>query len=529
MSSQGTHRGVLRAFAGRRALRRTAIVAVLTSVASGGLFAAGLTGADAFEVNTTTAPTGAANGATTSLTTPSGLTTTVTSTGNTVVNDVGSSIGATSGSSSGLFTPQLPSGTATMRMNVGGQVGAVVACAVGATCAEGTMTVTFSQPVTNPVLHIYGLGGVRINGAQATRSTAILTLASSSPTGASLGGPNAAATNLTSTGGTAGVIRATNANASTACNTLADATPNAAALAGCGSIQVTSTVTSLTFNASLTSVAVNGSTLNPATDAFGLDFTFGQDYGDAPASYDVGNAAYNDVGDLHLGAAEDAENATVANSTTDPNAVAAGANANGTNGDGTDEDAFTTLPDPVGGSTYTRTVPISGASKAGIVCGWIDFDRGGTFNTTTEQACGSFAAGATSVALTWTVPATASAGLSYARFRDEYGATTPTPTGGESSGEVEDYSLTIDGAPLSCSAIYGSYSAGTINAINPTTGAGVAAATIPGGSLNGIGITVGGTNIYGVTGGASTAGTWSRSRATTPLPRPSRPIPVRRS
>ena len=77
----------------------------------------------------------------------------------------------------------------------------------------------------------------------------------------------------------------------------------------------------------------------------------------------------------------------------------------------------------------------------------------------------------------------------------------------ESSGEVEDYSLTIDGAPLSCSAIYGSYSAGTINAINTTTGAGVAAATIPGGSLNGIGITVGGTNIYGVTGGASTAGT----------------------
>ena len=94
------------------------------------------------------------------------------------------------------------------------------------------------------------------------------------------------------------------------------------------------------------------------------------------------------------------------------------------------------------GSAYDLTVPISGATKAGQVCGWIDFDKSGTFAEPVEQACASFAAGAPSATLSWTVPTQTAAGLTHARLRAAY-RTVTGPTGPEDSGEVEDHALTI--------------------------------------------------------------------------------------
>ena len=82
-----------------------------------------------------------------------------------------------------------------------------------------TMTDTFSQPVTNPVLQIDGLGGATTGAQDAEardpgRGRTQLTRAG----GTSLGGPNAA--QPTDEHGWHCGTAATNANASTACNTL---------------------------------------------------------------------------------------------------------------------------------------------------------------------------------------------------------------------------------------------------------------------------------------------------------------------
>ena len=406
--------------------------------------------ASAFESNSTTAaPTGVAGGQSTALTGPSGLTTTVTMTGNTFINDSTSSIGTT-GSSPSLFSPQIPTGTATFHLVTGGTAGTLLAgCAAGATCPEGTATVTFSEPVTNPVLDLYGLGAENGTSTSDTRGHAIVSLASSSPAGATFGAINAEATNLKLTGSSVDLI---NYQADTACNSTTSTTDAGdSAFAGCGSIPIIGTVTSVTFNLSYGSVAVGGSSNLPAADAFGLDFTFDQDFSDAPASYNATQAPAHDVGDLKLGASIDADNTMVANSTTSPfPQTGTSVNTGGDNMSGADEDAIGTpwpaLTTAMIGSTYTVTVPMTGASRAGEVCGYLDFNGVGTFAAAADRACTTFASGATEVVLNWTVPATTTAGLTFARLRAAYG-TAPTqaatPTGLASSGEVEDYALTI--------------------------------------------------------------------------------------
>ena len=90
-------------------------------------------------------------------------------------------------------------------------------------------------------------------------------------------------------------------------------------------------------------------------------------------------------------------------------------------------------------------MPISGASAAGQVCGWVDFDRSNVFgNVASERACTAFASGATSVVLNWTGLTGLTTGTNYVRLRASYDTTgVQSPTGRLNSGEVEDYRLTI--------------------------------------------------------------------------------------
>lgn len=241
-------------------------------------------------------------------------------------------------------------------------------------------------------------------------------------------------------------ITATNDSASGNCTTNVNTAPtaNAAGSAACGSIQVNGTVTTVAFNVS--AVFTQNNVVRPGSNGAGtgdgvaLVVTLPEDFSDAPVTYNPTQAPSHVISDLELGAMVDQDNVNTRNATASPYADAAAS------GDGADEDAFATLPDVTGlaGNTYSVNVPLSGVSKTARVCGYIDFDKGGTFDVAAERACVSVAAGATTAVLTWTVPATVVLGSSYARFRIGYtAAQVQAPTGRADSGEVEDYPIVI--------------------------------------------------------------------------------------
>lgn len=347
-----------------------------------------------------------------------------------------STIGARGGTST-MFRPNLATNTSAIAISAD-----KINCTRGngILCQRGTMTITLSQPVTNPVIHLTGLGA---NASSGVDFSPRLSLTGSSPAGASLGGVRPGAGNLQITGGnTIGVI---NNNGQTSCATSGN---NGA---GCGSVQITGTVTSLTFSVALLLNGGSG-TAGSTRETFDLTVTVDEDFSDAPVvNFNNATAPSHVIGDLRLGSLIDADNATVANATVSPFPVTAGADNNGGNGDGLDEDAITAFPQLNTGSTsYSLTVPISGASKSGMVCGWIDFNRNNAF-VAGERACAGFSAGATSVVLNWNAangnaPTGLTPGDNYVRLRAGYTTAqiqTADGKGRADSGEVEDYRITV--------------------------------------------------------------------------------------
>ncbi|MGL5864397.1 MAG: GEVED domain-containing protein, partial [Dermatophilaceae bacterium] len=380
--------------------------------------------------------------------TPSGLTMTATTSGSTTVNNRNFIPGTSYGATAAMFAPGVNPANATTQLlvNAGG-------CAVAGLCpGRGTVTLTFSRPVRNPVLHLAGLGGANSasTGGVVTAASSIhtrATLTGSNPAGATFGSVSGGSTNLTVTPTT---FRTTNSSNSPLCAATSAGGLNYAATAGCGSIPVVGTVTELTLSLDIFAQILVGPGepgAPTAGDGWSLTFTADEDYGDAPTGYEAGAPASHIIGDLRLGSTIDRENSTAANSGAahGGQSVAAGANANAPAGDGTDDDGVTAFPnlttDQIG-STYSVPVALSGASQPGTVCGYLDLDRNGTWSTA-ERACATFAAGATSANLSWTI-ANATAGRTYARVRVSYNATqAQSPTGLADSGEVEDYTFEI--------------------------------------------------------------------------------------
>lgn len=310
---------------------------------------------------------------------------------------------------------------------------------------RGNITITFSQPVKNPRLHISGVGGRFSQGSVTIGYNAITTLTAAQNGSTPVTPAWSLIQSNSNFSATGTAVSTSTLTANTACNV----TPNPA---GCGTLAITGTVTQITLQIDLKYRITAGSgTLAVSTiniDTVSMTLSADEEFGDAPASFDPTQAAAHILGDLTLGSSVDGDNTTVANSTTSPNAVAAGANNNGTNGDGADEDAISSFPALAASNTsYALTVPISGASKAGQVCGWIDFNRNNSFDTT-ERACSGFASSATSVALNWTGLSGLTVGNSYVRLRASYDTSgVQSPTGRLNSGEVEDYQLQITGLP----------------------------------------------------------------------------------
>ncbi|MFK0040319.1 GEVED domain-containing protein [Paenarthrobacter sp. NPDC090517] len=430
--------------------RATAIFAALMVVLGGLSLGAP---AQAYEV--ATAPANVTGGAAVLTMPGSGLTTTYDQSGLTYL------AGRTTLDSRGYIASDYSQGVAAASPAVEFWTDATNNCPASGSCSGlGTVTVAFSQPVRNPVLNLAGMGGyVSLdlgndgNVDQQSQYHVVLNLATAGLTMSKLSGSNLAVSGNS--------ITAVNHNTGPSCSTTAQtgnpAPLSAQATAACGSVRVNGVVTTLTFDVSSvhvpTSNSLPGYTDNVVTNAnehnqdnFLMAVTVPQDFGDAPASYDQGSAARAVTSDVTLGANITEDNANVANGTASPNAGVTAALDQM-------DDGVVMAPMTAGQTSYSRTVAISGASKAGMTCGWIDVNKDGLFNNTAERACANFAAGATSATLTWSaVPAGMTAGTTYARFRISYNITqVQLPIGPSNSGEVEDYIVTI--APAAAPAI----------------------------------------------------------------------------
>ncbi|GAA1587304.1 hypothetical protein GCM10009804_49250 [Kribbella hippodromi] len=307
-------------------------------------------------------------------------------------------------------------------------------CASTGGCGDrGTITIAFSQPVRNPVLHLGGLGG-SVTRTMSNRTTAqselhaILKLGTAGLSLTKLGQGN----NLAVTSDT---ITAANDDSGPNCvNTKSPSGLDTTATAACGSVRVNGVVTKVTFG--VTALFTKHPKL-PATnngssgDAFSIVATAPEDFGDAPASY---GAAWSVISDVHLGKDVTEDNAAVANGTTGPVTPDQG------------DDGVVFKPLRTNQTTYAADLQLTGASKAGRACGWIDFNLNGSFDPG-ERACAPFSAKQSTVTLRWTELAP-KAGAAYARVRVGYNdAQVEKPTGAADAGEVEDYPLPITPPP----------------------------------------------------------------------------------
>ena len=171
-----------------------------------------------------------------------------------------------------------------------------------------------------------------------------------------------------------------------------------------------------------------------------------QDFGDAPASY--GNPRHDILAGFRLGATVTAETGPYNNATATADA----------GDDGVTIGVLRTT------TIATATIAVTGA--AGRLQAWFDWNRDGDFLDAGEQVAtnvgdnltGDTNAAAGTIGLSFTVPAGAVLGQTFARFRwsTQTGLDPTTIVGHD--GEVEDYAVTLLGIPIvsvtKTSAIY---------------------------------------------------------------------------
>ncbi|MEU4549677.1 GEVED domain-containing protein [Nonomuraea dietziae] len=280
------------------------------------------------------------------------------------------------------------------------------------------LTFTFSRPVRDPRLHVYGTGGVVTEGNERDDYWAGLRLMGgtpSTPTFSKVAGfPGYRVTDDTI------VPERFTRTRTTTCGVVYT----------CGTVQVNGTLRSFTIMLRARDVRYRDDAGRPQMwGAFKLSLY--EDGSDAPASY---GAASHILTDTFLGNGVTADH-TATDSVT-PRALRQGTD--------TDDAIAAGGPPPLAGNarTYTLAVPVGGPSEAALA-GWIDFDRNGKFDVG-ERAQASAEAGSTTRELTWSVPRTVRPGATWLRLRTA--ATddgVARPTGWADSGEVEDYQIAL--------------------------------------------------------------------------------------
>lgn len=318
---------------------------------------------------------------------------------------------------------------------------------VGRCDNRGVMTISFSKPVTNPVVSFAGWGGGS-NGAGWSEMQLLGGMnGSSSVTGArftALAGTNI---EISQNGTVVGNVGTT--IPSIGCHKTSGYGANSQAV--CGSLQLEGVYTSASFQVNFEYAASNTGSDGGNEDAWNLTASIPEDFGMVPTSYDNPVASHA-LGSLKLGSVVTADNPSSLYSTTNADAVAAGTEItagarNLSNGDvvvddGVPQASWSGLMNNQAGQTFTIPVTLAGVSETANLCAWIDFNRDGVF-TAGERSCAtSVAVGQTSASISWTIPNDIASGPTYARVRLSYDSL-PLPSGKVGSGEVEDYSLRI--------------------------------------------------------------------------------------
>ncbi len=208
------------------------------------------------------------------------------------------------------------------------------------------------------------------------------------------------------------------------------------------------------------------------------------DFGDAPTATQSGrvfsypttladNGARHAPGTLRLGAAIDDEEDGI------PSANATGDDLDAANNDGPDdEDGVIALTSILTGTSAPATASFQiTSSGVGKIDAWIDFNSDGDWDDTNERVFSGADVGIGANVLSFTVPVSAVAGTTFARFRLTSGGIA-TPTGEAPDGEVEDHAITIVDA-----------------AVNADVSASVADGTVVSRTANEIVIKIGSTDV----------------------------------
>ncbi len=302
-------------------------------------------------------------------------------------------------------------------------------CLANAICTgRGRLSLTFSQPVVNPVFSFAGWGG-----SASGVSWSEMRILTPGVTMSKLSGTNI----LVSADGT--YVEDNGQSSSTRCNA---STSGSSAV--CGSLQLNGTITTVEFELFQ---QTSGGTGNE--DTWNLTASMAEDFGLVPTTYESSGVASHGVGSLRLGATVEADQASALYASTNADAVPRWTSLanNAKKDDGVaawvNSPTITFVPStPTVPSTYSTTVALAGVERTANLCGWIDFNRD-EFFAYSERTCATDPiANATSATLTWTVPADVGSGITYARVRLSYDTITDA-VGKLGTGEVEDYSMLL--------------------------------------------------------------------------------------
>ncbi|MEU7899843.1 GEVED domain-containing protein [Nonomuraea sp. NPDC049152] len=277
------------------------------------------------------------------------------------------------------------------------------------------LTFTFSRPVRDPRLHVFGTGGAAEDAfGRRDDYWAGVELVGGAPTmprfSNAAGFPGYVVTDTT-----------------IAPERVTRTTPTTCGVVyTCGTVQVNGTITSFTIRLR----ARNVRTLGDAGGAHlwgAFKLSLYEDDSDAPTSY---GAATHTITDAFIGQDTTADN--VDTLSFDPRALRQNSDT---------DDALpqgTSLGLQGNATTYSLIVPVRARSAAELA-GWIDFDRNGRFDAE-ERAHAQVEHGADFERLTWNVPSTVVPGSTWLRLRmAATSAGVEQPTGWADSGEVEDY------------------------------------------------------------------------------------------
>ncbi|MEU6711330.1 GEVED domain-containing protein [Nonomuraea sp. NPDC046802] len=281
-----------------------------------------------------------------------------------------------------------------------------------------TLTFTFTRPVRDPLLHIFGMGG-SAGDAKGRRDDfwPAIDLVSGTP----------AKPAFSQAAGFPG-YRVTANSIEPERVYLAKST-TCGVVYTCGTAKVNGTVTSFTVKLRARDVRHGITGMAPQLWA-AVKLSLTEDDSDAPATY---GAASHAISDSYLGKSVTADHRYAVSLT--PRALPS---------DTDDDDALTGSPVPItsDGRNFTVKIPVTAASAASVA-GWIDFDHNGRFDAT-ERSVANVAKGASTVELSWAVPQTLQTGPTWMRLRLAADANgTALSTGWADSGEVEDHQVQL--------------------------------------------------------------------------------------